>query len=144
MTEEQRERLKQIRERLATHRVEVDKYRSLKWAEGDALRYYKAPDDVDFLLSLLDSHAVGCNAADWAIERVQSEYLRGRSEATTSMRSRCVKKMRAKAGSYQKDSERPDFLPNYKKQMAFAASALREAATELESLPLGQMEQERR
>lgn len=63
MTDEQNERLKQIRERVRRLEQSADDPRVKDW--GGA--YY---GDVYFLLSLLDSHAAECNAADWAIERV--------------------------------------------------------------------------
>lgn len=57
-------------------------------------------------------------------------------DAATSMRSACVEKVRKKASGYQADADNKSFLPNYRKQMAFAASALREAASELESVSI--------
>lgn len=53
------ERVRQIRERLAAHRTESAKYRSQQWAKGGALHYYEAPDDVDFLLSLVAGQVAG-------------------------------------------------------------------------------------
>lgn len=54
---ETQERLGQIRERLAAHRAELAKYWNQEWAKGNALHYNDAPDDIDFLLSLIDSRA---------------------------------------------------------------------------------------
>lgn len=110
MTDEQRERLKQIRERLTAHQIEATKYHSHEWAKGNALHYHEAPDDIEFLLSLLDSQATGSNAARMVAETIAADlgYQGGTQNQralaatietaldnfTTAMRSRCVEKVR--------------------------------------------------
>lgn len=79
-------------------------------------------------LSLIDNHALECNAADWAIEHVQSEYLRGSSDAATRMRDKCVTEVRAQVGGYCSTSD--------------GSAAKAEILAALESLTLDQVEQE--
>lgn len=73
-----------------------------------------------------------------------SELTKTLNNVTTAMRNKCVEEVKAKAASYQKkDADNPSLLPNYRKQMAFAATALRETVSDLESLTLDQVEQEK-
>lgn len=132
MTDEQRERLKQIRER---------RHAATLPANQRGLLHTASWVDIDFFLSLLDSHALNCNAADWAIERVQSEYLRGRVEGTTSMRSRCVEKVEAMADEWTLLWQK-DLTGDHGDKHVYSMVA-RKIAKELKSLPLEQVEQEK-
>lgn len=160
---EREEQLKQIRERLTAHRIEVDNYRGLEWAEGDALRYYKAPDDVDFLLSLLDSQVVEafsgpcvhCGHNNYDAERgeCKQRWMEGHysvvcgcpcakhnslANAATRMRDACVVHLRATADALdvRQKTECPRGTAFY-----YEARLRRQIATELQSLTLDQVEQ---
>lgn len=63
-------------------------------------------------------------------------HRRAEARTETSMRSACVEKVNKKASSYQADADNKSLFPNYRKQMAFAASTLREAASALESVSI--------
>lgn len=114
--------------------------------------------DIDFLLSLLDSQAAGgdLNVLNEIRQRVADGYESAScrnvitvaaltlkdlhyvlsshdgqfQRGATAMRSRCVEKVRAKA----------DFF--YGKGSASTASALREAADDLEAVTLGRQERQ--
>ena len=96
------ERVKQIRERLEVHRAEVTKYRSGEWAKGVALNYHEAPDDIDFLLSLLDGQSKLARELALIVDVGTSDdpgtaitkLRKLEHAAATRMRERCVEKVR--------------------------------------------------
>lgn len=167
LTNEQAERLKQIRGRLAKYREEVDKYRGLQWADGTSLRYYEAPDDVELLLSLLDSdsQAAGCTRpTGWITAKVRSdnpavvdivfespecavafidgvEPMVGPIVAATSMRDKCVEKVKALARAHRLFVQTTEGATSeLQKIRAEECDIITNA---LESLTLDQVEQEK-
>lgn len=119
MTEEQTERLKQIqRWRMLHVSANSDPYADLA----------RAFSDIDFLLSLPDSRAVQMGKWEFTADELERRYLNATRQGTaTTMRSRCVEKIREYLTDCR-DEER---------------GILEAVAAELESLPLDQVEQEK-
>lgn len=76
------------------------------------------------------------NDLHYVLSSHDGQFARG----ATSMRSACIEKVNKKASSYQADADNKSLFPNYRKQMGFAASALREAASELELVSIQEQE----
>lgn len=143
MTEEERERVTQIRERVVAKYQNVPSGVSMMECPGCGCAAFAATrDDIDFLLSLLDSQAAKGDAADRGINKLllasdltAEAYKKGWSDAATQMRDACVEKV--KAARYYWEAKVPD-----DRLWGLWVSAANQIITDLESLTLEQVEQE--
>lgn len=97
-SDEREERLREVRGRLAAHLAEAAKYKNHEWASGPELHYYEASDDVDFLLSRLDSQAETMELLR-RIPAVANDVLNQtlgqiQESAAARMRDLCVERVR--------------------------------------------------
>lgn len=105
MTEEQAERLRQIRER---------------WSQAmlpEQLFTSHVKQDIDFLLSLYDSQTVSLQAADNRVGLVSGFGAALRTKATedtaTAMRDKCVEKIQEIANAWRRDRGDPARMVKY-------------------------------